>query len=154
MRMRTLNRDIVSAVICSKDGKLLQVLQDPNGGGVYPGHWGIIGGGVDEGESQRETLNREVLEEAGFDISAYPAELIYQNEGEAEKTLKDTGERVFCKMKFYTYKIVLDDKNANEIKVVLDDENTEYAWHMPNELKDAKLTPPSVELFTHLGYLG
>ena len=150
--MRTITRDIVSVVLFSKDGKLLQALQDPNGGGVYPGCWGIIGGGVEEGEQKIDALNREVTEEAGIDISAYPAELIDESSGSAEKTLKETGERVFCNMRFYTYKVVLHDQTAEEINIVLDEEHTEYRWSLPSELKSLKLTPPSVDLFAKLDY--
>ena len=151
--MRTIHRDIVAAVLVSRDGKLLQALQDLNGGGVYPGCWGIIGGGIDTGEDHRTALNREFMEETGIDISQYPEELLGEAEGEAEKTLKKTGERVFCKMKFHTYKVIMSDKNADEIKVTLDDEHTEYRWSDVTELKDIKLTPPSIELFKKLGYL-
>lgn len=151
--MRTIQREIVSALIFSKEGKLLQGLQDPHGGGVYPGCWGIIGGGVEAGESQREALNREVLEESGIDISPYPAERIGEATGGAEKTLRDTGERVFCEMMFYAYKIVIADKGADAILVTLDHEHTDFRWSLLSELKDMKLTPPSVELFRKLGYL-
>ncbi len=151
--MRTIEREIVSAVLFSKDGKILQALQTPGGRGVYPGCWGIIGGGVDEGEDQRTALNREFMEEAGIDISKYPAELIHEATGEAEKTLKDSGERVLAKMNFHTYKVVMNDKNADEIKVTLDDEHTEYRWSNLPDLKSMKLTPPSVELFKKLGYI-
>ncbi|CAN5682083.1 hypothetical protein BH11PAT2_BH11PAT2_07950 [soil metagenome] len=151
--MRTIEREIVSVVLFSKDGKLLQVLQTPGGRGVYPGCWGIIGGGIDEGEDQRTALDREVMEEASIDISMYPAELAHESKGEAEKTLKDTNERVFVKMNFHTYKVVMSDKNANEIPIVLDDEHSEYSWVELDELKNSKLNPPSVELFTALGYL-
>ena len=151
--MRTINRDIVAPLIFSKDGKTLQTLQSAeNKRCVYPGHWGIIGGGMEESEDQRTALNRETLEESGIDISSYTAELIHESEGEAEKTL-DTGERVFCKMKFHTYKVVINDRMADEIKVTLNDEHTEYRWVEPPQLKHLKLTPQSVGLFKQLGYI-
>lgn len=151
--MRTIQRDVVCALLFSKDGKILQALQTPGGRGVYPGCWAIIGGGVDAGEDNRTALNRELMEESGIDISMYPVELVNEAVGEGEKTLKETGERVKVNMKFYIYKVVIHDKNSNEIQVVLDDEHTEYRWSDLTELKDLKLTPPSVELFTKLGYL-
>ena len=152
--MRTIHRDIVAALLVSKDGKLLQAFQDPEGGGVYPGCWGLIGGGVEDGEDQRTALNREMLEETGIDISGYPAELISSSQtGEGEKTLRKTGERVFCTMKFFVYKVVIDDQIGDEIKVTLDHEHIDYQWMEPRELKNLKITPPSVELFQKLGYL-
>jgi len=93
------------------------------------------------------------MEEAGIDISKYPMEFVSDGTGEAEKTLKETGERVLAKMKFYRYKIIMDDKNADEIPVTLNYEHTEYHWTDPSELKTMKLTPPSIEVFKQLGYL-
>ncbi|KKW19995.1 MAG: NUDIX hydrolase [Parcubacteria group bacterium GW2011_GWA2_51_10] len=151
--MRTIERDIVAAVIFSKDGKILQALQDPLGRGVYPGCWGIVGGGIEDDEDERSALDREVLEESGIDISGYPVELIHLADGEGIKKLKGTGERVFCKMKFHTYKVLIHDRNAEDISVTLDDEHTEYRWCDPSELIALKITPPSVDLFTKLGYL-
>ena len=151
--MRTITREIVAAVIYSRDGKLFQVRQAQKERNVYPGLWGIVGGGIDKGETQRQALDREVIEEAGIDISQYPAELIDGSVGEAEKTLKDSGERVLCKMNFHTYKVIISDKDADSIEITLNDEHTEYRWTTPPELRELELTPPSVELFTKLGYL-
>ena len=151
--MRVIHRDIVSAVLISKDKKLLLALRDPNGGWVYPGCWVIIGGGVDKGEDERIALNREMKEETGIDISPYPAELVFESEDETEKTLKESGERVLAKMKFHTYKVIMADKNADEIPVTLDEEHIDYRWVTTSELKDLKLPSPSIKLFQKLGYL-
>ncbi|MBI3114568.1 MAG: NUDIX hydrolase [Candidatus Harrisonbacteria bacterium] len=87
--MRTIHRDIVGALIFSRDGKLLQALKDPKGGGVYPIEcWHIPGGGVEEGETKEAALVREVREETGIDIAPYTIELLDDtNDGESEKTL-------------------------------------------------------------------
>jgi len=149
--MRTIERDIVSAVIIGKNGRLL--LAHKSDKGVYPGTWGIFGGGIDEGEDKRTALNREVLEESGIDISKYPAILVQEAKGESEKTLKETGERVFVKMNFFTYKVVLYDVDTDSIKVTIDREHIEYKWFEVRELKNIKLPPPSVELFKKLGFI-
>jgi len=150
--MRTIFRNIVSALIFSKDGKLLLGKKDPSKGGVYSDVWHIPGGGVDEGENLDEALKREISEEVGIDISSYTIELADdQGSGASEKTLKDTGEKVLCDMKFTVYKVVISDKNADEIVVKLNDDLVEYYWAQQDELSRLPLVPASVTLFQRLG---
>src|SRR3989339_368355 len=97
--MREINRTIVSALIFSKDGKLLMGKKDPAKGGVYADCWHIPGGGVDEGESFERALKREVQEEVGIDITPYNLVRIPgKGTGVAERMLQ--GENVLCRMEF------------------------------------------------------
>lgn len=151
--MQTIYRDIVSALIFSRDGKILIGKKNPKSGGVYSDAWHIPGGGVDEGEDKLTALKREILEEVGIDIFSYKITLIDDTEtGESEKTLKNTGEKVLCKMKFYVYKVEMD-RDSNEIETKLSDDLVKIVWVSLKGLKDYKLTPPSITLFTKLGYL-
>lgn len=152
--MREITREIVSALIISKDNRLFQGKKDPQKGGVYVDCWHIPGGGIDDGEDMTTALIREIKEETGIEISQYNIELIDNSgRGESIKTLKDTSEKVICKMNFNVFKIVIEDKLANEINVSLDDDLVEYQWTPLNELNSIKLTPPSIELFKRLGYI-
>lgn len=152
--MREIHRDITTAMIFSKDGKLFQAMKDPTGGGVYLDSWHIPGGGTEEGESKEEALQREIMEELGIDISEYQTELIDDTgEGESIKTIKDTGEKVLCKMKFYTYRVSIDDKNADEIAIDLSKEFVQFRWIDLENIIESELTPPSQELFRKLGYI-
>jgi mutator protein MutT len=152
--MKTISRDIVAAVIVSKDGKIFQGKKNPKMGGVYADCWHIPGGGIKDGETKEQALIREIKEETGIDISKYKVALIDDvGEGESEKTLEENEENVLCKMKFFVYKIEINDKLATEIKISLDDDLAEYVWTDIPELKNKKLTPPSVELFKKLGYI-
>lgn len=152
--MRTIQRNIVSALIFSKDGKLFQGKKDPKSGGVYIDCWHIPGGGIEEGEDKVQALIREVTEETGIDLSSYQIELTDDiGRGESIKKLKDPDEEVLCQMTFNVYKIVINDKNANEITISLNDDLAEYRWTVLNELSSLRLTPPSVSLFQRLGYL-
>jgi|SRR5258706_3795655 len=153
LEMRTIKRPIVSALIFSKDNNLLMGKKDPISGGVYSEYWHIPGGGIDEGESKIQALIREVKEEVGIDISHDEFELISnEGTGTAEKTIKETGEKVLVEMQFNVYKIILD-KDSNEVKVILNDDLVEYKWFDLSELGATKITPPSLVLFKKLGYL-
>ncbi len=151
--MRTIERKIATAVIFSADGKIFQGQKDPSKGGVYrDGYWHIPGGGIEEGETVEQALIREIKEETGIDVSNIKAILIDdKGEGESERTLAN-GEKVIAKMKFYVYKIVLPT-NTEDTEIHLNDDLVKYRWTDPKELKNIKLTPPSVELFTKMGYL-
>lgn len=152
--MRIIQRKIVSALIFSKDGKILMGKKDPNKGGVYPDCWHIPGGGVDEGETLEQALIREVKEETKINISSYKIELIDDtSQGESEKILKDSNEKVLCKMNFNVYKITINDKLAEEINVELNDDLVKYQWFNPEDLDKTKITPPSIELFKRIGLI-
>lgn len=151
--MRRIQREVVSALIFSQDEKLLQGKKDPRGGGVYADCWHMPGGGIEAGEDRLTALIREVKEETGIDIFPYPIELIDIASGEAEKTIKETEERVICEMTFYDYKITISDRVAADIQISLQDDLVEHRWSRIDELANLKLTPPSIDLFTKLGYL-
>lgn len=54
------------ALITNPRGELLLHLRDDIPGIAWPGHWSVLGGGCDPGESPRETIVRELDEEAGL----------------------------------------------------------------------------------------
>lgn len=152
--MRKIKREIVSALLFSKDNKLLMGKKDPTKGGVYPDCWHLPGGGVDDGESLVDALKREVIEEVGIDISNYNVILIDNTDkGESEKVLKGNNEKVICEMTFNVYEIKINDKTADNIKVELNDDLVESKWFTKEEIQNVKLTPPSVTLFSKLGFL-
>lgn len=151
--MRQIERTIVSALIFSKDGKLLMGKKDPSKGGVYPDCWHIPGGGIDEGETLEQALQREIKEEVGIDISPYNPILIPgKGGGIAEKTLP-SGEKVLCKMEFNRYRVDIKDKLADEINVDLNDDLIEIRWFSSDELPTVKQIPGGKEFFQKLGMI-
>ncbi len=152
--MRTIHRIIVSAVIFSKDGKMLMGKKDPSKGGVYPDVWHIPGGGIDEGESMEQALIREVMEEVGIDIHNYNITKIPMvGNGTTEKTLKETGEKVLCEMEFNRFEVHIDDKNADDIELNLEDDLVEAKWFSRDELLEVKQIPGGKEFFEEMGYM-
>ncbi|WP_030487011.1 NUDIX domain-containing protein [Micromonospora chokoriensis] len=54
------------ALIFDDSGDLLLHLRDDISGISWPGYWSVLGGGCDPGESPRQAVERELLEEAGL----------------------------------------------------------------------------------------
>ena len=149
--MKTKKRTIVSAVLVSKDEKIL--LGKVRDGGVYPDCWHIPGGGVDGDETKQQALIREIKEEVGIDISGIDPFLLSDTDtGVAKKVDKDDGETYQIEMTFNTYRVDLSS-NADDVVVSLDDDLKEYKWASFDELKNYKHTPPSQKLFNKLGWL-
>ena len=152
--MRTIKRKIVSAVIFSKDGKILMGKKDPKKGGVYPNVWHIPGGGIKDEETMEQALFREISEEVGIDIKQYPIKKIeIIGYGTTEKTLKDTGEKVMCEMEFNRFEIHINDKVSDAIILSLNDDLVEAKWFSKNELANVKQIPGGKEFFEKMGYM-
>lgn len=151
--MRTIHREIVSAMIISNDDKILLGKKNPQKGGVYADCWHLPGGGVDERESLEEALKREILEETGINITDLKCTLAdTAGKGESEKMLKDTGEKVLCRMHFNVYKVEIN-KVAKDIEIIVSDDLEVLRWFDMSEMGTLKLTPPSVSLFERLSMI-
>jgi 8-oxo-dGTP diphosphatase len=62
----------IAAIILENDkGEFLLALRDNKSWIPFPGHWDLIGGHVEEGETPEEALVREVKEELDIDIREY-----------------------------------------------------------------------------------
>lgn len=151
--MKTIHQDIVSAIVVSRDNKILMGRKPPHKAAVYPDCWHIPGGGVDAGEDLAAALRRELLEEIGIDITPYPFELVDDiGRGEGLRTLK-TDEQVLAKMKFNVFRVRIDDKPAKKIVTREEDDLEQLTWFAVEDLQKVKLTPPSITLFQRLGYI-
>jgi 8-oxo-dGTP diphosphatase len=56
---------VINFLHCNFSSYLLQ-LRDFKSSIIYPGHWGAFGGAIEEGESPRTALDRELIEEIGY----------------------------------------------------------------------------------------
>jgi mutator protein MutT len=57
--------DAAVALIVLEDSRYLMQLRDQKPGIFFPGHWGLFGGGIEEGETPEAALRRELQEEIG-----------------------------------------------------------------------------------------
>lgn len=150
--MKIIKKDIVSALIYSADSKLFLAKKKNKKHLTYPGFWHLPGGGVETGETKKQSLLREIFEETGLDLSKQSLKLIRSTDKARVNKLLD-GKRIIVKMSFFVYKVVIN-KEAKDIKIELeDDEFSEYKWIEPKDISFFKHTPPSMKLFKKLGYL-
>ncbi|MCY9783168.1 NUDIX domain-containing protein [Nocardiopsis sp. EMB25] len=56
------------ALITNTRGEFLLHLRDDIPGIAWPGHWSVLGGGCDPGESPHAAIVRELVEEAGLTV--------------------------------------------------------------------------------------
>lgn len=151
-KMRTVKRDIASALIFSKDEKLLQVKNAEPDHGVYADAWVIPGGGIEDGETAEQAVVREVMEEIGLDISSVPTKLVWTGTGQSTRKLKTTGEEILVDMSFKNFDVRLD-QDAKDVELIPSDEHKEFLWVDLGDLKNLVLSQPSTECLTELGYL-
>lgn len=149
--MNTVKRDIVGGFIFSRDQKVL--LGKTEKGGVYQDMWVVPGGGVEPGETPRQALRREMLEEVGIDVEGG---LIKQFEGEpvgqSEKYMKDLGEVALVVMRFLDYEVRLNQL-AEDIAVSLDDDLVDAEWFGPEELQEITISRPTRTRLVELGMI-
>ncbi len=148
--LRQIERDIVGAVIVSADGKLL--LGKNRAGGVYEGMLTVPGGGIEPGEDATAALHREVLEETGIDLTHATVEQVATTTGGAEKTLPDTGERVWAAMTFHNYVVTLDVP-ASDVTLAAGSDFAQARWFTRHELASQQLAPTVTQLLETCGYL-
>ena len=148
--MRTIQRDIVGGFIFSKDGKVL--LGKSIKGGVYEGSYSVPGGGIEDGETKEQALAREILEETGIDITVGVVTEIISSTGGHEKTLRDTGERVFVEMAFNNYKIELP-QTASKVVVKVEDDWMSPRWLTPLEIGKVNVAVPTLKILGEIGFI-
>ena len=149
--MRTIKREIVGGILFSNDEHIL--IGKNVKGGVYEDLWVIPGGGIDDGETKEQAVKREIFEEVGIDISSAELELLPGNPSRtAEKTLRDTGERVLVDMTFYDFKVSIDAPAAS-IPFVLEDDFGYAEWVPYNELAGKNYSPSTEARLQLLGLI-
>ena len=94
--------------------------------GVFPGQWGLPGGGVEDDERIEDALRREVREELQLELST--VQPIYFK-GENREKLYPDGSRETMYMVFLIYLRTTDGADP-----VINEELEAFAWVSPDEM--------------------
>ena len=62
---KNVNKKVVIVFLHNHFNSYLLQLRDFKSSIIFPGHWGAFGGAIEEGESPRDALDRELKEEIG-----------------------------------------------------------------------------------------
>ena len=101
-----------------KDGDLLLAVKRSLDDDLYPGAWEFPGGHLEEGETLKDGLKRELNEEIGFNQDFKPIITHYYDE------IKNKDGKII-------HDIEIDfiiNVNKDDIDVKLSDEHCEYKW--------------------------
>lgn len=137
-------RLIVVPVIRRLDGRYLLVKMSSHRG-VFPGQWGLPGGGVEEGETIEDALRREVREELQLEVRT--AEPLYFKAEQREK-LQPGGDRQSFYMIFLIYRCEVDGSAP-----VLNEEFDACAWVAPVEFASYDLNEATRVTFRQIGIM-
>jgi nucleoside triphosphatase len=138
-------RLVVVPIIRDGEGRVLLCRMAADRG-VFPGQWGLAGGGVEPGERIEDALRREVREELGVEVAE--ARPLFFKDGAHEKLFKD-GNRRSIYMVFLLYECRLAST-----ALTLNEEFSESAWVRLGDLGRYDLNSATVETFRQLGWTG
>ncbi len=113
-------KEIVSSVV-STGGRCI-LLKRPESNRSYPGHWSLVAGKIEEGESPEEAARREIMEETSIEVGEPIGNMdpLYVREG---KTL------------FKVYPFHFDSKGKEPI---LNEENEAFTWASIDDISSMK----------------
>jgi nucleoside triphosphatase len=137
-------RLIVVPIIRRDDGRYL-ICKMPAHRGVYPGQWGLPGGGVEDDERIEDALRREVREELQLELATMQP--VYFKADDREKLYPD-GRRETLYMVFLIYLCTTDGAEP-----VINDELEAFAWAAPDEMSTYDLNAATRETFREVGIL-
>lgn len=137
-------RVIVVGVVRNALGEVL-LCKMPAQRGVFPGQWGLPGGGIETGETAEIALRRELREEIGLEMSAIQP--LFFTSGTYTKIFPD-GNRQDSYMIFLLFSC-----QAAEGRVLLNEEFTEFAWVELDSLREYDLNGETAKTFQRLGWI-
>ncbi len=135
-------RIIVVPLVSNDNGDLL-LCRMCDQRGVFPGQWGLPGGGIEPGEQMIEALRRELQEEVGLEVRDIEPALF--KDGTYDKTFADGSQRPIY-MIFLLFRCLAVDPG-----VTLGEEHDQYAWVPSKKLADYDLNLETADTLSRLG---
>ena len=118
------------AAIINSEGKVLILREAATGkNNTKIGHWGLIGGRIEPGETFIEGLAREVMEETGLRIQIDRPLYV----GEWRPVIRNTPHQIIA--------VFMLCKNLDD-KIYLSNEHDSYRWIDPKKRTDYKMMEP------------
>ena len=139
-----MHRIIAVGVVHNRAGNVL-LCKKPECRGVFPGPWGLPGGGVEAGERIEDALRRELREELGVEVDDIDG--LFFSEGTYPKHYPD-GTQTEIQMIF----LIFSCRTRCE-ELALNQEFSEYTWVKPEALGNYDLNVATVETFKRMGLL-
>jgi nucleoside triphosphatase len=139
-----LHRTIVVGILHNARADTL-ICKKPPDRGVFPGQWGLPGGGIEPGERMEDALRREMREECGIEIR--DIEPLFFTDGQYPKRYPDGSQREV----YMIFLVFACRAEGDEIR--LGEEFSEYAWVKASELQGFDLNPITVDTFHQIGLL-
>jgi nucleoside triphosphatase len=144
MDAATERRIIVVGLVRNAHGEWLLCRMPPDRG-VFPGQWGLPGGGIEPGEEAEAALRRELREEIGLEVSQ--VEPLFFTDGLYTKRFSDGTQRPIY-MIFLLYTCLAPGE-----AVRLNPEFEAYAWVSQASLPEYDLNIETRKTFARLGWL-
>jgi len=135
-------RIIVVPIITNTHDELL-LCKMPTNRGVFPGQWGLPGGGVEPGEKVHDALHREIQEELGIPITrATP----WSFRDDVQDKLYPDGHQDSVYMIYLIFECRTDAQTIH-----LNAEFEAYAWVRPEDLGNYNLNSATRMTFQQKG---
>lgn len=130
------HRIIVVGIVENRHGEIL-LCKMKSDRGVFPGQWGLPGGGIEPGERMTEALQRELTEECGILVKDIKP-MVFKD-GLYNKYMPDgTNHPVY--MIFLIFTCTTDTTD-----IVLNQEFSEYHWVTAEDLSDMDLNIETID---------
>jgi nucleoside triphosphatase len=137
-------RVIVVGLVHNREGDYL-ICKMPPDRGVFPGQWGLPGGGIENDETVDMALRRELCEEIGIEVTEI--EPLFFTDGLYTKTYIEGGKEEIY-MIFLVFSCLA---TSRELK--LNAEFEAYVWVSKSKLSEHNLNVETKKTFQRIGIL-